>query len=312
MKRLSAFIVLLLFLFLPAERVIAANAPDRNGSSITSTTPGSDQVRADGVTKAYVTLTLKDADGNPLSGDSVSLSITNDPSAVISPALANLDGNGKVVFTITSTHEGVDIITAIDNSQSVTLTGLGTVTFYASDCYAFPPTSAPSLLSVISIAKDKVKLNWKKATGTVTHYALSYGKVSENYIYGAANIGNQDTTEYTVGSLAIGTTYYFVVRAVNNCAPGAFSNELSATVGINITPTPTSKSQAESETQTSASECPSSTPVVISESCDDNEVNSNENVTASKTTNYVPLLFMGIGFLALICGVAFYLKSRKR
>ena len=45
-------------------------------------------------------------------------------------------------------------------------------------------------------------------------------------MFGNPNIGNSDTTEYTVKSLVGGKKYYFKIRAGNGCMPGSFSNEL--------------------------------------------------------------------------------------
>jgi len=45
-------------------------------------------------------------------------------------------------------------------------------------------------------------------------------------LFGNPNIGNSETTEYTVKSLSGGKKYYFKVRAGNGCMPGDFSNEI--------------------------------------------------------------------------------------
>jgi hypothetical protein len=56
--------------------------------------------------------------------------------------------------------------------------------------------------------------------------------------YGNPNVGGSDTTFYTVNSLSRGTTYYFKVKAINDCMPGDYSNTLSAAPsGIVITTT---------------------------------------------------------------------------
>ncbi len=94
-----------------------------------------------------------------------------------------------------------------------------------------PPATAPVLLSAVA-ADGQVTLTWQKAEDPVTHYLLQYGTDSENYEYGNPNIGNRDTTSYTVSSLTNGTKYYFRVRAENGCKPGDFSDKITAVAGV--------------------------------------------------------------------------------
>lgn len=92
-------------------------------------------------------------------------------------------------------------------------------------CTATTPTSAP-VLSVTGVGVNSVSLSWTSVS-PVTHYLIAYGLSAGNYIYGNPNIGN--VTSFTVSSLSGGTTYYFAVKGVNDCAPGPYSNEVSAT-----------------------------------------------------------------------------------
>ena len=62
----------------------------------------------------------------------------------------------------------------------------------------------------------------------VTHYLLAYGREPKVMEFGNPNIGDKDSTGYTINNLSDRTRYYFRVMAVNNCQPGDFSNELSA------------------------------------------------------------------------------------
>jgi hypothetical protein len=78
---------------------------------------------------------------------------------------------------------------------------------------AKPP--APQLISVVRNGAT-AKLTWSAVT-PVTYYSIVYGTKPGEYIYGVANVGN--TTSYTVGSLDPNSSYYFSVRAVNDCTP---------------------------------------------------------------------------------------------
>lgn len=96
---------------------------------------------------------------------------------------------------------------------------------FAPVCVDAPPGSAPVLLSVTVSGRRKVKLVWGKAKDPVTYYLIEYGLGHDSYQFGVPNVGN--VTEYEIGELDPGATYYFRVRAGNYCAGGEFSNELA-------------------------------------------------------------------------------------
>jgi len=82
-----------------------------------------------------------------------------------------------------------------------------------------PPT--PYLRTLKVLGSGEVELLWDPVEPS-THYSISYGPSSGNYLYGVANTGK--VSSFKVGSLGSGT-YCFAVRAVNDCAPGELSNE---------------------------------------------------------------------------------------
>jgi len=87
-----------------------------------------------------------------------------------------------------------------------------------------PTPSTPTLTSATRTSPTTAELVWT-ASSPVTHYSISYGTSPGNYQFGSPNVGN--TTSYVVGGLDPNTNYYFVVTAVNDCAPSSASNELS-------------------------------------------------------------------------------------
>ncbi|MEK7534769.1 MAG: lamin tail domain-containing protein [Patescibacteria group bacterium] len=94
-------------------------------------------------------------------------------------------------------------------------------------CNEAKPGSAPTFL-LAKAGVNRITLNWTKALDPVTYYLVAYGTSSGFYQFGNPDIGGRDITSYTVYDLSGGTRYYFRVRAGNGCAPGDFSNELSA------------------------------------------------------------------------------------
>lgn len=75
--------------------------------------------------------------------------------------------------------------------------------------------AAPQLLSVLRNGTTAT-VSWT-AVATADHYSIVYGTTPGNYVYGVSNTGN--VTSYTIGSLDPNATYYFSVRAINNCMP---------------------------------------------------------------------------------------------
>lgn len=96
-------------------------------------------------------------------------------------------------------------------------------------CSAQVPGKAPWLYAAVAKSSSSIELYFTDSGGSYDHYALEYGTDSSRYQWGASNIGGKGTRTYTITDLSPNTTYYFRVRAGNDCAPGAWSNELAAT-----------------------------------------------------------------------------------
>lgn len=96
---------------------------------------------------------------------------------------------------------------------------------------------APRIISAVTTGKNEITLNWEKpASGNVSHYSISYGLFKGKPLYGIANAGN--VTSFKVRGLAGGVTYYFTVKAVNDCTPSVSSNEVAMKVGGKFINTP--------------------------------------------------------------------------
>lgn len=92
-------------------------------------------------------------------------------------------------------------------------------------CNAISPVNTP-FLWITETGVNSVSLAWT-AVSPASHYLIAYGSSSGDYLYGNPNVGL--VTSYTVSGLSGETDYYFVVRGINDCAPGSYSNEVSAT-----------------------------------------------------------------------------------
>lgn len=157
-------------------------------------------------------------------------------------SLSNLDGRKNTTYDLTITmlfsagneYQGKKavfdlIIGFVDIPYKVVITGARDVSgTTAATCSDTPPSSAPTLTSAIP-GVNSVTLTWTQAGDPISYYLVAFGTTSGSYTYGNPNVGAKGTNSYTISGLSGGITYYFVVRAGNGCAPGPFSNELSAT-----------------------------------------------------------------------------------
>jgi len=206
-------------------------------------------VPASGTNTATITVKLLD-DANPpgpVNNHRVELSLAGmtDSNLVINGGIkgaSNLtiqtgnSGNAANVatFTVSSNSVQTDKFNIRDVDQNVSLSQ-ASVNFTSPSCGDSTPAT-PTLSQAISQSSSQIKLSWTAVSDPISYYVVSYGISSGNYIYGNPNVGKQNN--YTVGFLSPGTTYYFVIKAVNGCSSGSYSNELSAIAGQNSTPTP--------------------------------------------------------------------------
>ncbi len=105
-----------------------------------------------------------------------------------------------------------------------------TLAVHSYHCGAERPASAPTLVSATA-GNESVILTWLPAQDPVTYYLVQYGPAKDQLIYGLPNIGDRESTSFTVDHLVNGVRYYFQVRAGNDCKPGDFSHTLSAVPG---------------------------------------------------------------------------------
>lgn len=96
-------------------------------------------------------------------------------------------------------------------------------------CSVQPPTSAPELFQ-ISVTNTTAELAFVPSENA-THYAVRYSTSAEGEEYATLfeHRDNSGVVLTSIHDLTPGTTYYFTVRGLNDCAPGEWSAQLSAT-----------------------------------------------------------------------------------
>ena len=116
----------------------------------------------------------------------------------------------------------------------ISLAGAGTLlnpkAVKAEGCNGTAPSVPTKVSAVSGPSGGEVTIFWD-ASSFANRYALAYGTVSNKYIYGANNIGGEQSRVYTVKSLQPGVKYYFRLAAAKDCASSPFTSEISAVAG---------------------------------------------------------------------------------
>ncbi len=93
-----------------------------------------------------------------------------------------------------------------------------------------PPPEAPAELGAMSVSETRIDLNWADNEESDLDYYNVYRSTTSGGSYSRINSNNVEVSEYSDTELTSGTTYYYVVTAVNTSdKESAYSNEASAT-----------------------------------------------------------------------------------
>ncbi len=119
-------------------------------------------------------------------------------------------------------------------TQSFSIFGLfGRQKAYASEvknpsCTITKPDHAPDLFQ-IDTSKNKATLHFTPLMDNVTNYFVAYGYSAGDERFGVLTQQGPSTgvLSYTINDLSPNTTYYFKVRAQNDCMPGDWGNTMS-------------------------------------------------------------------------------------
>ena len=164
------------------KETLATIVPDSASNSTVVAAPSS--VLADGSATATITVTLKDANNNPIAGKSVTLAKTSGPgSPVITTVNGTTNSSGIATFTVTSTTTGTDVFTATDATDSIVITQTASVTFSAAGTVVSAATStvvaAPSSVLADGSATATLTVTLKDAgNNLVAGKAVTLAKTS--------------------------------------------------------------------------------------------------------------------------------------
>jgi phosphatidylinositol-3-phosphatase len=176
-------------------------------------------INVTGGSSAQGTVTLSGA--APSGGAVVTLSSSNTAVASVPASVAVAAGATSATFTVTTSAAGTSTSVIITGSYSGA-NKTATLTVQP----AFLPPAPTGLTATAGPGARKISLSWTPSSGA-TSYNIKRGATSGGpYTMIATGV---TTTSYTDVGLAGGTSYYYVVSAVNWAGESANSNEASAT-----------------------------------------------------------------------------------
>jgi hypothetical protein len=201
--------------------------------------------------------TVKDQ-GNLTATSSIAITVNQTPtSIVVAPTSASLTTSGTQLFTATARDQFTTNLTTqppftwtVSGGGTIAASGLFTAGATAGGPYTVTAASgsltgtasvtvnactlpaAPASPSA-SAANAQATLTWAVVSGATSYTLLRSTSGGSGY---AAVATGLTSTSYTNTGLTNGTTYYYVIAAVNSCGTGANSTQVSATPSAGTTP----------------------------------------------------------------------------
>jgi hypothetical protein len=195
-----------------ADVTFAVGAVDAATSGLTAA-PAS--VVADGATASTLTATLRDAQGNAVSGKSVTLAkVTGPGTPAISPASVMTNASGQAVFTVTATYAGSYTFRATDTTDNVVVTQTAAVSFTAGPAAASMssvtssgnvPNDGTTAATVTVVLRDA---NANPAPGRTVTLAKSAGTASPSITPASRVTDSTGTATFSVTATTAGTATF--------------------------------------------------------------------------------------------------------
>jgi len=195
-----------------------------SGTSTVSANPTS--VVADGSTSSTITVTLKDANNNPVSGKTVTLS-AGSGSSTISAASGASSASGVVTLTVKDTKAETVTYTAKDTTDNITITQTASVTFTPGSVSATKSTVTANPTSVTADGSTT-------STITVTLLDANNNPVSGKTVTLSQGTGSSTISAASGASSASGVVTFTVK---DTKAEGVSYTATDSTDSTTITPT---------------------------------------------------------------------------
>jgi adhesin/invasin len=194
---------------------------------------GGNNVTADGVSTSTITVTLHDANGNPVPGRTVALTDGASPSVITPVGSTTSDANGQVAFTVTDTlAETVTYTATATDGGPVVITQTAQVVFVAGalDHFAVEATGGGPIADQADAVPFTVRITAQDAfNNTVTLFTGAGNTVTmtRNEVTGTGTLstGSGATAAFTNGVLASHTV------AITITVAGDFSLTATRTSG---------------------------------------------------------------------------------
>ncbi|MCF7731375.1 MAG: Ig-like domain-containing protein [Akkermansiaceae bacterium] len=165
---------------------VAAKVPVRTAASRSTVAANPAALASDGVTAATITVTLRDASGNPASGKTVTLVSSRGAVDTIEAAPGDSGKNGVVTFPVKSTMAGAAVFSARNVTDHMVITPTAIVTFVPGPPH---PGNSAVLASPSLVPADGTTA----ATVSVTLQDASGNPVSGKAVTLVSSRGSKDT-----------------------------------------------------------------------------------------------------------------------
>ncbi len=193
----------------------------------------SNSVIANGSSNSTITVTVKDAYGNPVSGKTVTLSGNNGNHSTISAASGSSASNGTVTFTVTDTTAESVTYTAVADGQTLSTTT--SVTFVPGVVSASTSTASanPSAVPADNLTLSTITITLKDAFGNIipnTSVSLSQSQGSGAVITGSpATTNSSGQATFAVKSTNAGQSAFQATSGATTISQAASVNFTSVT-----------------------------------------------------------------------------------
>lgn len=173
--------------------------------------------------------------------------------------------------------------------------------------------SAPTSVSATAISSSQINLSWTaSATGSPTYYRIMRSLTSGSGFNKIDSVAGSQTT-YSNTGLNAGTTYYYIVYAVNSVGVSPASNQASATSSVAAPGIPTPSSPASGATN-------QATTLMLTWSAGAGTAATSYDLRVSPNPSFLPLAFVDSnitsGTTRTVTGLAnntqYYWKVRAR